>query len=297
MEHLNPDGILHFMTSSQFTRSLRARHDGLPARRCIVPSSHVRPHAAVLLLFLSHFAAPDLAAGLPEPGLAIYGELRGMPSTQLAGATLTWTTRQGSEPPVTTRASWVVVNGAAYHLALVPFETRVFPGGLRLEATQGTHELGAAPATYTRTVALGEQSLRLLDAKQASFTFGAGDRGRVDRVDLELGGSTQPTDSDTDGDGMSDAAEALAGTDPQDPGSVLRLHFDTRPAAGGEGFDGITFRFSSVAGRRYVIERSLAVNGEYRTVAHDLVAEGAMTIFSDPGARGYGPFFYRLRLR
>lgn len=77
--------------------------------------------------------------------------------------------------------------------------------------------------------------------------------GISDLWELEHFGNltTATATSDYDGDGITDHAEALAGTDPKTPPFVLRL-----AAAVAEGGNDIILRWASVAGQTYTLERS-----------------------------------------
>lgn len=56
--------------------------------------------------------------------------------------------------------------------------------------------------------------------------------------------------SDRDGDGSPDAAEQVAGTDPDDPGSFFRIHTYSKSSSG------ISLQWNGVAGRSYRVEES-----------------------------------------
>lgn len=84
----------------------------------------------------------------------------------------------------------------------------------------------------------------------AGVNDSASERFRI--TDMELSDRGLPADQDRDGDGATDADEGIAGTDPDDPDSVLRLVL-----AGPEGSPPvISGRFPSVAGRFYRVYRS-----------------------------------------
>ncbi|MBX3743972.1 MAG: M4 family metallopeptidase [Verrucomicrobiae bacterium] len=99
--------------------------------------------------------------------------------------------------------------------------------------------------------------------------------------------------SDRDGDGQSDIAEYLAGTDPTRADDRFGLDpRGIRRAAGG----GIELRWSSRADRRYRVLRASAVHGPYQAVAHGIVATPPTNLHLDASATGPGPWFYRLEL-
>jgi subtilisin family serine protease len=93
--------------------------------------------------------------------------------------------------------------------------------------------------------------------------------------------------TDRDGDGQTEAAEILAGTDPLDAGSVLRLGFSTA--------SGWPLEWTSVAGRRYSIWRSRSLEGPFEVWRGNLTATPPTNRLMDPElSSDTQPWFYRL---
>ena len=96
-----------------------------------------------------------------------------------------------------------------------------------------------------------------------------------------------PPTTDRDGDGQTEAAEILAGTDPLSAGSVLRLGFSTA--------SGLPLEWASVAGRRYSIWRSRSLEGPFEVWRSRLTATPPTNRLVDPElASDTQPWFYRL---
>jgi hypothetical protein len=99
--------------------------------------------------------------------------------------------------------------------------------------------------------------------------------------------------ADTDGDSLRDTAEVIAGTDPTDAGSALRLSVQMLSVE-----NSVALRWPSVAGRSYTIEyQPLASPTEnWQTAISNLAGSGATLEWRDPTARVTSRF-YRLGVR
>lgn len=104
------------------------------------------------------------------------------------------------------------------------------------------------------------------------------------------GGTGIDSTADDDGDGMSNAAEASAGTDPVDPSSVLRADCSVGSADGE-----LVVRWPSVSGRIYWVDRSEGGLDSFVEVA---VVAGTPPVseYRDLVGDSAGPFFYRIRV-
>lgn len=134
---------------------------------------------------------------------------------------------------------------------------------------------------------------------------GAGHKGATTAFEVvsALAGSSKSSFSpgvqpgvDSDGDGLSDSQEALAGTDPRDPNSVLKLLCAV--AADSSGRQGITIFWSGVAGAHYSVERSTNLLGApaFVGIVSNVPGESPTTSYTDVTATGSGPFYYRVRV-
>ncbi|MBT3296338.1 MAG: SUMF1/EgtB/PvdO family nonheme iron enzyme [Verrucomicrobia bacterium] len=110
---------------------------------------------------------------------------------------------------------------------------------------------------------------------------------------LEVGGPGGKfvAENDSDGDGMEDGAEFVAGTDPTDRDSLLSIARLT-PSADGTGF---VIEWSSAAGKLYTLESCSRLGEGYTPVAGNIPATPPMNSYPVHGAEA-GAAFYRVRL-
>jgi hypothetical protein len=104
-----------------------------------------------------------------------------------------------------------------------------------------------------------------------------------------------PTDgsadyADTDGDGMNNWQEWIAGTDPTNASSVLTM------LAPSNSLTGIAVPWQSVSGVTYYLQRStnLDVQPAFVSLRSNLLGQAGITTYIDTSAVGVGPFFYRV---
>ena len=101
-----------------------------------------------------------------------------------------------------------------------------------------------------------------------------------------------PTDGsadlvDTDGDGLNNWREWVAGTDPTNAASVLQL------ASPSNSVSGITVTWQSVNTRTYYLQSSTNLP-TFTSIASNLVGQAGTTSFTDTTATNDGPYFYRV---
>ena len=106
---------------------------------------------------------------------------------------------------------------------------------------------------------------------------------------MDLDPFTDDADEDDDGDGLSNRQEYLAGTNPLDPTSYLRID-----GAGSPG--GIRLRVSAVAGRSYTIQYRDTLDAGQWSALTNIAAQAAdhATEILDPLPIGVAKKFYRL---
>ena len=151
-----------------------------------------------------------------------------------------------------------------------------------------TFPAGATAATLTLVpvddkVLEGPETVTLTITTNAAYNIGSPNTAAITIEDNELAPRTC-AGPDSDGDGMCDADEILAGTDPQEPLSALKIISFIRSANGGA-----TVTWSSVPGKTYRVARKDGSADPYWSdVSGPIAATGPTTSWTDESA-GEGP--------
>lgn len=175
-------------------------------------------------------------------------------------------------------------------VARTSFETR-FVGGQTLAASANTLPLTSPATTFTRSASVFVTNAVIVAPATTSFTFGKTDRGKIERVDLQIN-LVIDLNEDTDRDGMPNWAELVAGTDPNDQDSVFKLSSTVEPSPQG----GLTITWASVPRKSYVVSRSEALENGFIMLAAPAASGGTNTTYTDLSATGFGPYFYRIQV-
>ena len=187
-------------------------------------------------------------------------------------------------------ASLININGQNLYLATIPFETRSL-GGLSLGApTPNILALNPTPTTYARQARLNGTNAVIVYASSGStnsFTFGPGDRGRVERVDLALSPSPTfaqwlaqyglPSNSSPNSDpthkGLTLMQQYLAGLNPNDLNSTFKS-IGIQP-----GPQGVQIQWTSAAGETYGLLQGTSLTGPFTVVQSNIVATPGTNAF------------------
>jgi Bacterial TSP3 repeat len=154
------------------------------------------------------------------------------------------------------------------------------PGG-----TSGYNFTGTAGATYYAT-------LTAISGAGVSSTSAGSDSGAPNSASQTTPVILLSATGDQDGDGMTNAAEQTAGTNPLSQASVLKVTSSSRPS--GTSFD---ITWSSVPGKIYRVQASTTLaSNSFTDISGDIPASaGAKTSYSDVAANGLWKF-YRVRV-
>ena len=160
-------------------------------------------------------------------------------------------------------------------------------GNLVSEADEGNNTRIVSVMT-----SLDSDSDGLLDGEEASYGTNPlladtdGD-GLSDAAELRTHG-TNPLLKDTDGDGMSDGAEVAAGTDPNSAASLFKITSVQRNPGGN-----VSLQWSSVTNKLYRVKRSpIASGASSLTLSNNIPGLPPVNTFTDTTATNAAAFYW-----
>jgi len=272
------------------------------------------PRIPLLVSLFGCVALPSLAEGIPEPYLVLYGTVRNTAdnNVRMTFGSLTWQVRKVSDGRIVTVTTALTnINDQFSYVLQVPCET--FIAGYQISS----NALMLTPTVYTfdrSQVSYEGGPAQFVVPGQGQIALSSKDRGKMERVDLLVSVTPEDGDgnglpdawetryfgtagvdanADPDGDGMTNRAEYLAGTDPTSATSLFKfINIVAQPGGG------VMIQWSSAENRIYVLERSPTLLQGYSpiTTITNLTGQSALE-FLDSEALAPAIRFYRIRLQ
>jgi len=232
-------------------------------------------------------------------------------TVRLTTGTLVWQIESlAGGPPIAIATALTNINQQFSFALRVPCETPE-PGA---SASTNVINLTTPASRYRRvTVTLDGQPLSLISAASEVSPLPT-DRGRSERIDLQLGTALIDSDGDgladawelqhfgnlnsnaagdPDGDGVNNLHEFRAGTNPTDPSSRFEVMEISKVP------NGISIQWTSQANRRYRVKRSsnlLTPPAQYSEVRSGLTATPPMNQFIDTTTGTNAQCFYLIEI-
>jgi parallel beta-helix repeat protein len=182
--------------------------------------------------------------------------------------------------------------GGTGNITNEPLFISLTTGNTRLQSNSPC--INAGNNAYVSTATDLDGRPRIVDGTvdMGAFEFQPGISGAfigwLHQYGLPTNGSADSADSD--GDGMNNLQEWIAGTNPTNALSVLKMFAPSKTASG------IAASWQSVNGITYFLQRctNLKAQPAFTSVQSNLVGQIGTTVFIDTNAVGQGPFFYRV---
>ena len=255
------------------------------------------------------------AEGIPEPSLVIYGTIKNAaPSNErIVTGRLVWQFRSAvTGQTVAVEATVTNLLDQFSYVMVVPCEQTLGPVSTNVLSLSPTSiSFDRSQVFYQRTVSDQAVAAAFVVSTQSTTALSVRDRGRIERVDLlvtaafaDSNGNGIPDDwemqhfgylsvdpgGDPDHDGLTNKAEYLAGTDPNDAQSVFQFLSCELLASGA-----MQVRWQSVSGRSYSLLRYPSLLSTHHTVVkQSVLATPPVNTLLDPEVSPTGVFFYRL---
>lgn len=264
---------------------------------------------------------------IPEPPILLYGTVTDKSNNQPVTITsVNWQVTDGttnrSYSAATLPATRIISNGQSFYLLEVPQETRVVQNGagqITLQPGSNGFEVKSPAQTYTLTATINGSAATVKAVDSTSQPPGTASasiadyrpatQGRMMRVDLWINEDPYLTWAagyfpnpnapeaapgfDFDHDGFTNEQERLAGTDPTNGTSALRLaNFSRAPT--GESF---SLTWASVPGKTYRIQTSdTLLSNEWIPIGDPITATASTSSLSVPTNALENRRFFRVSL-